>query len=189
VCGKDWEEVNNNRIEMLDNNRKGVPSISSSMKLGEYLDYWVENIVRVERGVSTHSGYEVVVRRFLKRHLGSRKLNALTPADIRTMIGKLRKETVHGRPLSARYIQNIFEALRSTLESAVREELIGRNVAKLVKAPRLDHFEVEPMSESDARRFIKFVAAYWLYALWLVLITTGRGRAKCSGWPGRTSIW
>jgi integrase len=63
----------------------------------------------------------------------------------------------------------------------VREEPIGRNVAKLVKAPTRDDFEVEPTSESDARRFIKFVAAHWLYALWLVLITPGLRQGEILG--------
>jgi integrase len=182
VYGKTWEEVNNKRIELLDNNRKGVPSISSSMNLGDYLDYWLENVVQVERGRSTYSGYEVVVRRFLKRHLGSRKLNALTPADVRALLAKLRKDkTVQGKPLSARYIQNVFEVLRGALNNAVREELIGRNVAKLVKAPSRNHYEVEPMSETDARRFIRHVANHWLNALWLLLITTGLRKGEVLG--------
>ncbi|MPY97950.1 MAG: tyrosine-type recombinase/integrase [Actinophytocola sp.] len=182
VYGKTWDEANDKRIELLNNNRKGVPSIASSMKLGEYLDYWLENVVQVERGESTYSGYEVVIRRFLKPHLGNRKLNRLTPAHVRTMLGKLRKQkTIHGKPLSARYIQNIFEVLRSALGNAVREELIGRNVAKLVQAPSRDHFEVDPMSDVDARRFIRYIANHWLHALWLILITTGLRKGEVLG--------
>lgn len=182
VYGKTWEEVNEKRIALLDNNRKGIPSVASSMKLGEYFDYWLENVVRVERGESTYSGYEVVIRRYLKPHLGNLKLNALAPAHVRTMLGKLRKQTtVHGKKLSARYIQNIFEVLRSALGNAVREELIGRNVAKLVQAPSRDHFEVDPMSETEARRFIKHITGHWLHALWLILITTGLRKGEVLG--------
>lgn len=182
VYGKDWEEANDKRIELLDNNRKGVPSISSSMKLGEYLDYWLENVVQVERGQATYSGYEVVIRRYLKPMLGTRRLNALTRADVRRLVGKLRKrKTVHGKALSARYVQNVFEVLRSALGHAVREELIGRNVARLVKAPSRDHFDVEPMSSTDARRFIKHITTHWLHALWLILLMTGLRKGEVLG--------
>ncbi|GHF61087.1 integrase [Amycolatopsis bartoniae] len=182
VYGKTWEEANEKRIELLDNNRKGLPSISSSMKLSDYLDYWLDNVVQVERGPSTYSGYEVVIRRFIKPKLGSKKLNALTPADVRKFLAQLRKaKTVHGKDLSARYVQNIFEVLRGALNNAVREELIGRNVTTLVKAPSRDHFEVRPMSETDARRFLRYVATHWLYALWLVLITTGLRKGEVLG--------
>jgi integrase len=182
VYGKDREEVNDKRVELLENNRKGVPSVASSMKLGDYLDYWLENVVRVERGASTYSGYEIVVRRYIKKHLGSRKLNALTPAHIRAFIAALRKEkTVRGEKLSDRYVQNVFETLRSALSNAMREELIGRNVARLVKAPSRGHYDVEPMDEEDARRFINAVTTHWLHALWLTLITTGLRKGEVLG--------
>ncbi|NKE61337.1 tyrosine-type recombinase/integrase [Lentzea sp. PSKA42] len=182
VYGSTWEEANNKRVEMLDNNRKGVPSISSSMKLDEYLTWWLEEVIKVERGESTYSGYEIVVRRYIKPHLGTKKLNALTPTHVRQFIAKLRKaKTVLGEPLSDRYVQNVFETLRSALTTAVREELIGRNVAKLVETPQRGTFEVDPMSEAAARKFVKAATGHWLYALWLILITTGLRKGEVLG--------
>ncbi|WIX78680.1 tyrosine-type recombinase/integrase [Amycolatopsis carbonis] len=182
VYGKTWEEVNDKRVEMLDNNRKGVPSISSNMKLGDYLDYWLEEIIKVDRGPSTYSGYEIVVRRYIKKHLGTKRLNALTPAHVRAFVAKLRKEkTVLGKPLSDRYVQNVFETLRSALSAAMREELIGRNVARLVETPSRGSFEVEPLSEVQARAFVKVAAEHWLYALWLILITSGLRKGEVLG--------
>lgn len=182
VYGKTWDEVNDKRVEMLDNNRKGVPSISSNMKLGDYLDYWLEEIIKVDRGPSTYSGYEIVVRRYIKKHLGTKRLNALTPAHVRGLVAKLRKEqTVLGKPLSDRYVQNVFETLRSALSNAVREELIGRNVARLVETPSRGEFEVEPLSEAQAKAFVKTASAHWLYALWLILITTGLRKGEVLG--------
>jgi len=182
VYGSTWNEANNKRVEMLDNNRKGVPSISSSMKLGDYLDWWLEEVIKVERGESTYSGYEIVVRRYIKPHMGTKKLNALTPTHVRHFIAKLRKaKTVLGAPLSDRYVQNVFETLRSALTTAMREELIGRNVAKLVETPKRGNFEVDPMSEAAARVFVKAAASHWLYALWLVLITTGLRKGEVLG--------
>ncbi|WP_344430025.1 tyrosine-type recombinase/integrase [Amycolatopsis minnesotensis] len=183
VYGRTWDEANDKRVEMLENNRKGVPSISSNMKLGDYLDYWLENIVQVERGPSTYSGYEIVVRRYIKKHLGEKRLNALTPAHVRRFIAKLRKEkTVLGKPLSDRYVQNVFETLRSALTSAVRrDELIGRNVARLVETPARGDFDVTPMDETAARAFIKAATEHWLNALWLILVTTGLRKGEVLG--------
>jgi integrase len=63
----------------------------------------------------------------------------------------------------------------------VREELIGRNVAQLVETPSRGSFEVEPLSEADARKFLKAATDHWLYALWLVLITTGLRKGEVLG--------
>ncbi|MEV0073548.1 tyrosine-type recombinase/integrase [Amycolatopsis sp. NPDC050768] len=182
VYGKTRDEVKEKRVELLDNNRKGVPSMSSTMQLGDYLDYWVESIIKVERAESTYAGYETVIRRFLKPHLGKRKLNALTPRDVRGLIAKLRKEkTVHGEKLSDRYVQNVFEVLRSALSNACKEELIGRNVARLVTTPSRGETDIEPLDEEAARTFLRAVAAHWLHALWLILVTTGLRKGEALG--------
>ena len=39
VYGKTWEEANDERLKLLDNNRRGVPSISSAMTLDSYFDF------------------------------------------------------------------------------------------------------------------------------------------------------
>ncbi|MGW4400657.1 tyrosine-type recombinase/integrase [Amycolatopsis nivea] len=182
VYGKTRDEVKDKRVELLENNRKGIPSLGSSMKLGDYLDYWVEDVIRKERSESTYAGYETVIRRFIKPHLGTRKLNALTPKDVRGFIAKLRKQkTVRGEKLSDRYVQNVFEVLRSALTNACKEELIGRNVAKLVTTPSRGDHDIEPMDEDDARAFIRAASKHWLYALWLILITTGLRKGEVLG--------
>lgn len=187
VYGKTWEEVNNKRLELLENNRKGIPSVTSNMKLGEYLDYWLAEVVAVELGRSTYTGYEVVVRRYLKPYLGRKRINGLNPADVRSMIGKLRKHKIgtdtdgNDKFMSARYVENVFEVLRSALSNAVRSELIARNVAQLVKAPSREHYEVQPLDERKARKFLEHASNHWLRALWLILITTGLRKGEVLG--------
>jgi hypothetical protein len=90
-------------------------------------------VVRLERGVSTYSGYEIAVQPYIKRHLGTRKLNALMPEENGT-----RQETI--RPIRPERFRNAAQAL----SNAMREELIGRNVTCLVEAPLRGHFDVEP---------------------------------------------
>lgn len=187
VYGKTWEEVNDKRIELLDNNRKGLPSITSNMKLGDYLDFWLEQVVSVELSPSTYTGYEVVIRRYLKPHLGNKRIDRLNAADVRSLVNRLRKHKIgtdaegNDKYMSARYVENVFEVLRSALNNAVRSELIARNVTQLVKAPTRDHYEVEPLDERRARKFLEHAADHWLHALWLVLVTTGLRKGEVLG--------
>ncbi|MDI5974781.1 tyrosine-type recombinase/integrase [Amycolatopsis magusensis] len=183
VYGKTWDEANDKRVELLDNNRKGIPSISSNMALGDYLDYWVENIIKEDRAYSTYAGYETVIRRFIKPLLGHKKLNRLSPRDIRAFVAALRtRRTVHGAKLSDRYVQNVFEVLRSALTAAVKQdELIGRNVAMLVTTPSRGEHDVAPLDEDSARKFLRAIADHWLCALWLLLITTGLRKGEVLG--------
>jgi len=83
-----------------------------------------------------------VVRLYLVPELGSKRLAKLTAQDVRVFITRIRAQCLCcTRPgdeccasrISVRMVQSIHAVLRNALESAVREEVIPRNVAKLVK--------------------------------------------------------
>jgi hypothetical protein len=64
------------------------------------------------------------------RALGGRKLTSLSVADVQRFLGqRLEKGD------SVRKVQVMRTVLSSALSRAVREELIGRNVARLVELP------------------------------------------------------
>ena len=57
VYGRMWEETNDKRLELLDNNRKGVSPTSSVMPLGEYLTHWLDDIAVHNLRPSTFTRY------------------------------------------------------------------------------------------------------------------------------------
>ena len=182
VYGRTWEEANDKRLELLDNNRRGLPSISSSMPLDKYLDHWLNDVAVGELRPSTFKRYRALVDDYIVPTLGKKKINRLTTGDVRTLLTVLRRtEGKSGRILSARTAQFIHAVLRSALQHAVREDLIGRNVAKLVSPPRSDPVEVTPLDLDDARAFLAVAGQHWLAALWLILITTGLRRGEVLG--------
>ncbi len=128
VYGKTWAEANDERLKLLDNNRRGVPSISSSMTLDGYLDYWLSDVAVNELRVSTFARYRALVEDYIRPYIGSKKLNRLTPSDVRNLMAILeRTPGKGGRPLSGRTRQFVHAVLRSALQHAVREDLVGRN--------------------------------------------------------------
>ncbi len=182
VYGRTWDEANDKRLELLQNNRRGVPSESSAMPLGEYLTYWLDHVAVLDLQPSTFTRYRALVRDYIAPHIGRRKLNRLNTADVRALMATLgRTEGKGGRVLSPRTIQFVHAVLRSALQHAVREELIGRNVAKLVSPPRAAPVEVTPLDPDIARRFLRTARDHWLAALWLLLLTTGLRRGEALG--------
>ncbi len=120
------------------------------------LDYWLRHIVQQDGRPKTYQGYESVARRHLIP--GRKRLAKLSAQDVRVFITHVRQEcqcckhgwdSERGEPrccaigqccesrLSGHMVQSIHAVLRNALESAVREEIIARNVAKLVKVPAL----------------------------------------------------
>ena len=128
------------RASSPDDARQSIPRSIHKQTVSAYLTYWLEHVVKPELRATTYNGYEIMVRRHLIPALGRKYLTDLSPADVRRMLAELReKETTgHGggpRKLSPRMVQFAHAVLRNALSNAVREELVGRNVATLVDPP------------------------------------------------------
>lgn len=168
---------------LIDEARQGIPQSTRKMTVSEYLDYWLEHVVRPELRPSSYSGYEVMVRRRIKPVVGSRYLVDLSPADVRRLLAALReKETTgHGgglRTLSPRVVQFAYAVLRNALSNAVREELVSRNVAKLVKTSNPEYDVGGGLDPIAARALLEKIAGDGLYALYLCAIVLGMRRGE-----------
>lgn len=71
--------------------------------------------------------------------------------------------------------------MRAALEDATREEVLSRNVARLVRAPRSQADERQPLSVEEARTLLKSSRDHRLYALLEVLVLLGVRRSEALG--------
>jgi integrase len=73
--------------------------------------------------------------------------------------------------------------LRSALSSAMRQELVERNVAELVTAPRQRKRRVVPWSGEDARRFLESARTDGdaMYAAYLLVLVLGLRQGEVLG--------
>ncbi|MEY9841220.1 tyrosine-type recombinase/integrase [Streptacidiphilus sp. EB103A] len=201
VYGKTRAEVADKLTEMQEKTRQGIPAVTSNMALSKYLDYWIGTVAPNRYKAKTLASYEGVVRVYLIPALGKRPLNRLTPTDIRAAMTDFRNMCLccargldRKRPEarraccsmgnccqrnpSPRTVQYAHAVLRSALQNAVREELLARNVARLVETPTVPHKEVQPLTPQDARSLLRAARQDRLYALWLLLVSTGLRRGE-----------
>jgi integrase len=71
--------------------------------------------------------------------------------------------------------------LRAALETATREEIVSRNVAKLVRAPAPRSRISRGLSATDARKVLKAAAQDRLFALYVVALYLGLRRGELLG--------
>lgn len=171
---------------LLDEARQGIPQSTRKQTVNEYLDYWLAHVVKPELRASSYSGYEVMVRRHIKPVVGGRYLADLSPADVRRLLAALREKqtTGHGggpRTLSPRMVQFAHAVLRNALSNAVREELVSRNVAKLVKTSNPEYEVGGGLDPIAARALLAKIAGDRLYALYLCAIVLGMRRGELLG--------
>ena len=159
----------------------GIPVPVHSWKLGAYLDYWLEHVVKPTRRPATVSLYEIYIRLHLKPGLGKHQLRRLSVSAVQGFLnGKLR-------PVSRCAIVHVLrQVLSAALSRAVREELVPRNVARLVELPRGDRWVV-PWSAAEALAFLTASAGDPLYPAFVFCCSMDCVAAKSSACTGPTS--
>jgi integrase len=198
------EDARRKLTELVRRSDQGVPLTSVNWTVAEYLAYWLRQVVREDRRPKTYQGYESVVRLHLVPGLGRKRLAKLTAQDIRTFITRTRQECQcckHGwdvqredrrccaRPggrccesrLSARMVQSIHAVLRNALESAVREEIVPRNVAKLVQVPSPRYTINRGLTTEQAKATLHAAAGHRLGALYVLALFLGLRRGELLG--------
>ena len=201
---KSHEDSRQKLTELIGRADRGVPVASVNWTIAEYLQYWLRQVVREDRRPKTYQGYESVVRLHLIPGLGRKRLGKLTAQDVRTFITHTRQECQcckHGwdaqredprccalpvsaccqSRLSARMVQSIHAVLRNAVESAVREEIISRNVAKLVQVPAPRYQINRGLSAQQTRATLIVAAGHRLYALYVLALFLGLRRGELLG--------
>jgi hypothetical protein len=146
VYGRSPKAVEEQLVRIRQQVRSGTPVAPAGLTLAEYLTEWLDQVAAPRVRASTLYGYRNSVNRYLIPRLGRRKLGALTARDVRGFLVALA-----GDGVGVRTAQHAHATLRAALEDAVREEVIARNVARLVRAPRPDKSEREPLSVEHVR--------------------------------------
>ncbi|MCM1945224.1 site-specific integrase [Streptomyces sp. G2] len=173
--GKTWAECDVKRRALLDAVDNGVPVPTRSAKLSEWLPYWLDNVVKPRRKLSTYDKYEAHVRLYLVPGIGSKRLESLSVADVRRFLVQLEKKT------TAATAKESHRVLRTALTAACREELISRNVASLVEPPRPKTRELSPWSLDETLDFLAASRRDPLYAVFVLAIAMGLRRGELVG--------
>lgn len=186
IYGKTQREVLD-RIDELRRQRSAGQPIRTgrALTVGAYLETWLTDTLPGTVRPSTEASYADLTRRHIVPVIGQHALDKLTPAHVRAFLTqKSHEDSARGRPLSSRTCQLLHATLRRALEDAVRDELVPRNVAKLVRGPRVVRAEVRPLTVDEARALLVAAGNDRLGSLWVLMLTTGlrRGEALALQW-------
>ena len=176
------EQALTRQLELL---RVGDYADAGTTTLGDFLDRWLESVGTRVRP-TTAASYRDMLEGHVVPRIGNVRLDQLKPMTLSNLYTELlaggRRSGTGG--LSARTVQYIHRIVSNALSDAVRWNLLAWNPASRVDAPRVEMKEMRTWTAVDVRRFLAGVADDRLFALWLLLCTTGmrRGEALGLGW-------
>jgi integrase len=184
-------EVQGQLADALKDLRMGMLVAPRKQTVGQFLHWWLNEVVRTSARPKTLKFYEFVSRVHLIPAFGNLPVQRLTAQHVQRMLSDcstvLSART--GRPLSKRSIRHIHRTLCTALNSAVNYKAVGVNVALDADPPKNDPKKdksgVRYFTVEQARKFLEVATADRLHALFATVLSLGLrlGEALGVAWP------
>jgi integrase len=167
VYGKTRKEVAEKINRLLRDHQEHEIRADERLTVEKYLTEWLQAMEVVVRP-RTWRRYEELIRRHAVPHVGRIRLTRLSAEHLQHLYAEL----ILGGLAAATVVQ-LHRILHNALGQAVRWDLVGRNVADLVKPPRVPRYELTTLSPEQSRQFLDAARGDRLEALYVLAITTG----------------
>jgi integrase len=196
VTGATRAEVQEEMKKLLRDQQRGFNIAPEKQTVAQFLGHWLEGI-KHDVEPATFVSYEGAARLHLNPILGRIPLAKLQPADVqRFNLTKLESVIAQGpgvkkdstedpRHLSARSVKYLLVVLRNALDAALKQDLVARNVAKLVAFPKVEATQITPYTPEEAQRFLEAAKGHRLGALFSTALALGLRKGEALGlkWP------
>lgn len=176
VYGKTRAEVHEKLTERIRAERRGIRTPHQRWTVGGYVTYYLETIARPKLRPGTLEDYRAIARNHLLPAIGSADLRTLSVSQVQAMLNRQEAAGV-----SVRTRQAIRSFLRSVLSQAEREEIVLRNVAKLVQLPPWHRKPIRPWTPDEAIQFLAAAQSHRWHGAYLMALLYGMRRGEVLG--------
>jgi integrase len=140
VYGRTRADVRDKLKQARERLDSGAPVRDATRTVGDWLAHWRATSLAVsDRSLSTRTLYASLCRKHLEpAPFGAITLDRPRPSDVEALVLAMR-----AKELSDSTVRQIYTVLRAGLDGAVRDGLIARNPAALVKRPGIQRREAK----------------------------------------------
>lgn len=172
VYGATAEKVQDKLTALKSKKLSGVPIETDRRTVARFFADWLASVKSSVR-LRTFEAYQGIVNNHIVPQLGRVKLEKLGPQDVQALLDAKLAAGLHPRTVTG-----IRLVLCYGLNQAMRWELLSRNVAALVKGPKIPRREMKVWTEDQARKFIECCDNEPLGALYVLALHTGLRRGE-----------
>lgn len=165
---------------------------TSSVTLEAWSAHWLEARAKI-LAPNTMTGYRTSFTEYINPLLGKRRLDKITPQDVKHM-----HEVLYATPkdkalrelsdppegtamLKSTYVLLIHNSLSGALKMAHREGKVSRNVCDLVDRPSINATDEKALTLEEAISLLMHIASHPNGAMWATFLFTGARRGEVTG--------
>jgi integrase len=178
--GKTRKEVQEKLKVALREQQQGTLVTAPRQTLAQFLTDWLENSQRQSVRPRTYEWYEELVRLHIAPALGRYELQKLSAQHLQAFYAKKAEEGLSATTIN--HFHNVLhKALHKALDTAVKWNLVARNVCDLVSPPRRKRYEVHPLTLEQVHKLLAVVEGHEMEALFGLALATGLRRGELMG--------
>jgi integrase len=176
LYAKTYKEAQEKLKKALYEQQQGTLVTAAQQTVAHFLTDWLEHTQKQSVRPRTYERYEEMVRLHILPVLGRHKLQSLSAQHVQAFYAKKLQEG-----LSAMTVMSLHNLLHKALETAVKWNLVAKNVCNVVSPPRRQRFEVTPLTLEQIQKLLAAVEGHRLEALFKLAIATGMRRGELLG--------
>lgn len=116
----------------------GKTVIPKEINLSQWLNSWMNDVVKLSKSKTTIYGYERIIEKHLTPVLGNIPLQKLTPQQLQQYYAS----KIRSKELSSNSVRKHHDMLNTALKLAVKQGLLSDNPASRVEAPQIKRAEI-----------------------------------------------
>ena len=144
--------------EFLAHREQERQSPRHQLTLSDWLEYWMDTIVRPNRAETTVYAYQKIIDNHLGPALGDTPLLKLAPKDIQQYYLQVQKDC----GLSSNTLRRHHDLLSSSLRTAVRQDMLSVSPMDRVEPPRSRQYEADFYNPEELKRLYSLLQGHWL---------------------------
>ena len=143
------------RTQMKAEYENGLAVKGERMTFSAFADEWHEGRVTAAEVGKTRLAREKTIINELKAYIGTTRLRDITPHTIEALYTRIRKDKTEARGKCSGTTMNMYhKLLKQILAKAVDYEIILRNPADKVKAPKVDPVDRRSLNVDEGRELL-----------------------------------
>jgi integrase len=174
IYGDSHDAAHRKLIAAQQSTYEGTVVPLDNLTVETYLQEWLQS-VKSNLRFRTWKRYRELTEIHLIPEIGKIRLARLHPRDLRLAYTNRQKY------VSSSTVGHAHRVLHIALAQAARDDLVTRNVASLVKAPRVERAEPPVYSEEELTRIIEAAVGHRFEAVWSLAISTAARAGEIFG--------
>lgn len=176
IYGHTKKDVQDELTKLQHRKSTGALTATSKVTVSQYLDRWLNDVVRLTVRPSTHRRYAELIATHVTPCIGGVRLHRLTSGDLQGIYS-----TMEQGGSSPRTRQFVHDVIRNALTNAVGWGLVQVNVCDQLTRPKVPKVKMKVLDARQAAILLNVAKSDRLSAMYTLAVTVGMRQGELFG--------